>query len=131
MSVRLASWGAFLLPARMMDRRTRRQAGLRAPWSPLDPLISWLRKLFRGDEAQPLHTSLGRLSAHIDTAASPASTPGAPPLLNAGAVARVEEPGAGWVPLPHLPAMRSRRSSRAMKKFMAAAKQARDARQQP
>ena len=81
--MRLASWWAFLSPARMMDRRTRRQAGLRAPWNPLGPLISWLRKLFRGDEA--FHASLGRLSARIHTAASPASTPGAPPLLKAAA----------------------------------------------
>ena len=55
----------------------------RAAWNPLDPLMSWLLKLFRGDEG--LHTSLARLSAHIDTAVSPAPTPGAPPLLKPGA----------------------------------------------
>ncbi|TMK46940.1 MAG: hypothetical protein E6G66_11575 [Actinobacteria bacterium] len=92
----------------------------RAAWNPLDPLISWLRKLFRGDEE--LHTSLARLSAHIDTAVSPASTPGAPPLL---------KPGAEPAPLPHVPALDRHRSSRAMKKFMTAAKQARGTGQQP
>jgi hypothetical protein len=91
----------------------------RAAWNPLDPLVSWLRKLFRGEEG--FHTSLGRLSAHIDTAVSPAPTPGAPPLL---------KPGAESAPLPRLPALDRHRSSRAMKKFMAAAKQARATLQQ-
>ena len=86
----------------------------RAAWNPFDPVVGWLRKLFRGEEG--FNTSLARLSAHIDTAVSPAPTPGAPPLV---------KPAAAPAPLPHPPALDRQRSSRAMKKFMTAAKQAR------
>jgi phospholipase C len=86
----------------------------RAAWNPLDPVIGWLRKLFRGEEG--FNTSLARLSAHLDAAVSPAPTRGAPPIL---------KPGTASAPLPRPPALDRHRSSRAMKKFMTAAKQAR------
>lgn len=86
----------------------------RAAWNPFDPVVGWVRKLFRGEEG--FNTSLARLSARIDTAVSPAPTPGGPAPV---------KPAAAPAPLPHPPALDRHRSSRAMKKFMAAAKQAR------